>query len=102
MTKLYLDDIRDPETDDFIVVRSYDAAVHWMRQNGCPAVLSFDHDLGDSDVRSGYDVAKWLVERDLNDSGKFIPADFKFIVHSANPPGADNIKGLLNNYLEMR
>lgn len=43
-----------------------------------------------------------VLERDLNDKGAFIPKNFTFEVHSANPPGAENIRGLLNNYLEQR
>jgi len=102
MTRLFIDDIRDPYDDDFVVVRSYDNAVHYMRQHGCPLFISFDHDLGDVDERTGFDVAKWMVERDLNDSGKFIPDEFDFHVHSANPVGVGNIIGLLTGYLGQR
>ncbi len=102
MNKLYLDDIRIPTSSGFAIVRSYDDAVHYMRKNGCPDFISFDHDLGEADEHSGLDVAKWMVERDMNDNGQFIPEDFTFNVHSANPPGAANIKGLLDNYLEQR
>jgi len=102
MIKLFIDDIRDPCADDFIVVRSYGYAVNYMRKNGCPDFISFDHDLGEANELTGFDIAKWMVERDLNDKGKFIPKDFKFYVHSANPAGSANINGLLNNYLEVR
>ena len=102
MNKLYIDDIRNPDTAGFDIVRSYDDAVFYMRLRGCPHFISFDHDLGDADAPTGYDIAKWMVERDMNDSGGFIPADFDFAVHSANPVGAENIKGLLDNYLEVR
>lgn len=101
MNNLYIDDERTPRTEGWTIVRSYDDAVHFMRKNGCPEYISFDHDLGDQ-VPSGYDIAKWMVERDLNDSGRFIPLDFEFNVHSANPVGAKNIAGLLKNYLEQR
>lgn len=102
MKKLYLDDIRIPTSSGFAIVRSYNDAVHYMREHGCPGLMSFDHDLGEADEHSGLDVAKWMVERDMNDNGEFIPESFTFTVHSANPPGADNIRGLLNNYLEQR
>jgi len=102
MTRLFIDDIRDPYDDDFVVVRSYDDAIHYMRQQGCPLFISFDHDLGDADERTGYDIAKWIVERDLNDRGKFIPDEFDFHVHSANPVGVGNIIGLLTGYLKQR
>jgi len=101
MIKLFIDDIRNPPTDDYVVVRSYAEAVGYMRINGCPDYISFDHDLGDN-VPTGYDIAKWMVERDLNDKGKFIPANFHFDVHSANPVGAENIRSLLNRYLMVK
>lgn len=75
--------------------------------------ISFDHDLADTHYtpshlwddynaskkwqeeqthieKTGYDCAKWLVEN------RIMPE--LFWVHSANPVGADNILGLLNNY----
>ena len=102
MTKLYIDDIRDPKTDGFVVVRSYAEAVGYIRKNGCPNFISFDHDLGTADDLTGFDVAKWLVERDLDSNGTFLPEDFDYFVHSANPVGANNIHGLFKNYLEQR
>jgi len=102
MTRLFIDDIRDPYDDDFVVVRSYDDAVHYMRQHGCPLFISFDHDLGDADERTGYDIAKWMVQKDLNCNGKFISDEFDFHVHSANPVGIGNIIGLFSNYLKVR
>ena len=109
-TKLYIDDIRNPDPhDNFIVVRSYDDAIHWMRTNGCPDYISFDHDLGlptrkgDQVIeKSGHEVAKWMVEQDLNAKSKFIPEHFQFTVHSANTVGADNIVGLLSSYMRRR
>ena len=102
MIKLYIDDIRNPKEEGFIVVRSYAEAVGWMRKNGCPDFISFDHDLASNDDLDGIDIAKWLVNTDLNKDGKFIPENFQFYVHSANPVGAGNIKGLLDGYLEHR
>ena len=101
VTDLYIDDERIPKSEGWDIVRSYDEAICYMRKNGCPTYISFDHDLGHA-VPTGKDIAKWMVERDLNDKGKFIPPDFEFNVHSANPVGAANIAGLLNNYLEQR
>lgn len=99
MTRLYLDDIRIPTTSGMAIVRSYDDAVHFMRKYGCPEYISFDHDLGDEDEHSGLDVAKWMIEKDLDNNGTFIPPGFTYTVHSANPPGAENIDGLLKSYL---
>lgn len=102
MAKLFIDDVRNPVSDEYIVVRSYSEAVSWMRQNGCPGHISFDHDLGSNDKLDGIDVAKWMVNADLNTKGSFIPNHFSFNVHSANVIGAENIRGLLNNYLEVK
>lgn len=102
MIKLFIDDIRDPIDTSSIVVRDYDEAIAYMQSNGCPDEISFDHDLGEADAKTGYDVAKWLVEQDLNTNGKFIPGNFAYFVHSANPVGAANITGLLDNYLAVR
>ncbi len=101
--KLYLDDIRTPKDDDFIIVRSFQEAIKFVQENGIPNYISFDHDLGCDDLNniypSGYDFAKWLIEMNLDNLYKF-PEDFKFNVHSANPIGKANIEGILNNYLE--
>ena len=111
---LYLDDLRIPPKDrDWLVVRSYDEAIEWMNDNGCPQFISFDHDLGmilvgtkivtqDYEAKSGYDVAKWIVQKDLDMSGEFIPADFKYAIHSSNPVGSKNIDMLLSNYLTKK
>ena len=102
--KVYLDDLRNPPNRSFTVVRSFNAAVDYISTYGCPLFISFDHDLGEKDgkvLKTGMDLAKWLVERDLNNKG-FIPVNFNFIVHSANPVGKANIEGYLNAYLKHR
>jgi hypothetical protein len=62
-----------------------------------PEHISFDHDLGDG-VPTGFDFVKWLVESHLD--GRYLfPDNFSYAVHSANPPGAANIKGTLDSFL---
>lgn len=101
MLKLFIDDERVPiVSDDTFIVRNYNDAIDFFNRCGCPSFISFDHDLGGE--MSGYDIARWIVDRDLSLRGKFIPADFTFHVHSANPVGAKNIEGLLNGYLKWR
>ena len=105
MTKLYLDDIREPDDADCIVVRSFDEATNFVLERGVPEFISFDHDLGCSDDGqinpSGYDFARWLVESDI--SGLItIPDDFTFAIHSQNPVGSKNIEMLLNRYMLFR
>ncbi|MDF1876171.1 hypothetical protein JHD48_10545, partial [Sulfurimonas sp. SAG-AH-194-I05] len=88
MLSLYLDDLRVPDnTREWVVVRSFTEAVRWMKSNGCPDMISFDHDLGmimkdgkiltdDYDAKNGNDVARWLIQKDIDLKGKFIPKDF--------------------------
>lgn len=100
---LYIDDLRNPKTNrDWTVVRSFEEAVEFMEKSGCPNYISFDHDLGDVGTKTGKDIANWLVEKEQILEGRFIPEDFEFNVHSANPVGAENIAGLLKRYLEFR
>lgn len=100
---LYIDDLRTPQTNrDWIIVRSFDEAVELMEKDGCPNYISFDHDLGDIGTKTGKDIANWLVEKDQESDGNFIPNDFEFNVHSANPVGVKNIEGLLKQYLSFR
>jgi len=103
--KMYLDDIRNPEFKYDKIVRSYAEAVDFVKQNGIPQFISFDHDLG-CDIngkleKSGFDFAKWLVECDIENIYKF-PKNFEFKVHSANPIGKNNIESLLYNYIEFK
>lgn len=100
MRYLYIDDERTPKTDlPWHITRSYEDATNIIRENGIPSYISFDHDLGTG--LSGYDIAKWIVEQDL-DGTLSIPTDFQFNVHSANPVGRRNIECLLDSYLSFR
>lgn len=100
MYKMYIDDIRVPSKNDYVVVRSVEEAIEYIENYGMPVYISFDHDLGDN-VPSGYDFAKWIVESDL-DKKIILPKKFSFNVHSANPVGAANIEGLLTGYLKQK
>ena len=46
LKKLYLDDIRNPVNDNYIIVRSYHEAVQYIKNNNIPNYISFAHDLG--------------------------------------------------------
>lgn len=101
MKKLFLDDIRNPSLfysidDDFHVSRTYDDAVEFVKSHGIPDFISFDHDLGDinPNEKTGYTFAKFLIEYMIdNDCLK----QFKYVVHSANPVGKNNIEKYLEN-----
>ncbi|MDR6503911.1 hypothetical protein J2785_007104 [Burkholderia ambifaria] len=81
-------------------MRSSAEAIDLLQTYGCPKLVSFDHDLGGDDTAMV--VVRWLIERDLDQGGQFIPPEFRFQVHSANPVGRENIAGLLGGYLRQR
>lgn len=101
MYNMYIDDERTPSTSmEFIVVRSVQEAKEYIKENGLPRFISFDHDLGDG-TPTGYDFAKFLVDSLLDQcTDVYVPEMFGYNVHSANPPGAENIKKLLSNLEE--
>ena len=107
MKKLFLDDIRSvemvyeaSEAKGFEVVRTYQEFVDYIRQNGLPDFISFDNDLGLDEkgmvAPDGYAAAKWLVYESGLDLRKL-----RFRVHSANPVAAEQIRGLLTNYIRF-
>ena len=115
--RLYLDDIRTPVDDDWIVVRNYDEFVAQIKLNGLGnfEVISLDHDLGEGamveyytnvknnymldynniEERTGMDCCRYLVSDSMNEK---IPLP-QIYVHSANPIGSANMMGYINNYL---
>lgn len=127
MRLLWLDDCRDPMKDDWLVfspisknnlseviwVKSYQEFVDWIKQNGLPDGICFDHDLGLPDhiervnkgmpkrqsrklntEKSGFDCAKWLVNYCI-ENNKSLPL---YNIQSANPIGKQNIISLLENF----
>lgn len=85
--RVWLDDVRPMPKEGFDVhVKTAEEAMALI-QNGQVAFMSFDHDLGDPNAKTGYDVAK-LVERLAFDNKL---ARFEWAVHSMNPEGAHNI-----------
>ena len=100
--KLFIDDEREPAKIKFdYIARDYKETMKIFDKYGSPSYISFDHDLGEKS-KTGFDVAKNMVERDLDKKGGWIPKNFTYDVHSANPVGKKNISGLLDNYLEKR
>lgn len=97
MYKLYLDDERYPPADDLSwrIARNYDDACWYIRTYGMPSFISFDHDLGAPQNRTGYDFAHWLINYMMDNDLEFT---FEYYVHSMNPVGAENIRKLLENY----
>lgn len=133
MYKLFLDDYRQPIDcigymhsrigtqnpiyleKDWIVVKHYFEFCEYIRENGLPYLISFDHDLADAHYnnkfqegeidynsedfnknyfKTGYHCAQWLTEY-CQENNKELP---EYFVHSMNPVGVINIKNLLNNF----
>jgi hypothetical protein len=124
MKKLFLDDFRQPMDACYLVtdpkiywdkewdiVKNYLEFCNWIKRNGLPDIVSFDHDLADihyeidfndwNDLtadqlgveETGLDCAKWLVDY-CQDNGFKLP---EYRVHSANPAGRKNIQSYLDN-----
>ena len=114
--RLYLDDVRTPLGEDWIIARNYQELVEKINQYGLESfeVISLDHDLGDQAMieyytnvknnytldysniseKTGYDACKFLVSKSME---KSIPLP-QIYVHSANPIGSANIMGYINNF----
>lgn len=90
--KLFIDDIRNPPDETWIVVRSSVAALEYVQKNGMPEFISFDHDLGGDDTTMVF--LRKLVDVVWN--GTDSPPDYK--VHSANPVGSINIVSFMESW----
>ena len=111
MTRLYLDDIRTPQTDDWVIVRTCEEFKDYLDNNPMPDLISFDHDLAHEHYhndmykgqqeynklyssfseRTGLDCAKYLGHVMFNKGGTFPQCN----VHSMNPAGGNNIRDYL-------
>jgi len=89
---LWIDDVREPPTDDWDWVTTSNAAIALLRElKGVISFdsVSFDHDLGGDDTTRP--VVIWMIQNDVR---------FKnYHVHSANPVGRDWLEGMINRYL---
>jgi hypothetical protein len=124
MYKLFIDDVRNPQDvkwvemplGPWVIVRNYNQFVAHITKNGLPSFVAFDHDLADEHYRpsmynkdghysnyytdgtfkekTGYDCAKWLIEYCMNNNLTFPD----YVVHSMNPIGASNIRGIVENF----
>ena len=94
--KLYVDDIRiAPE--GWTQAWNADEAVEFL-ETGTVAELSLDHDLGDPDALTGYDIMCWLEAMMYEE--KFSLPEINF--HTANPTGRDNMQACLDAILRRQ
>lgn len=91
MYRMFIDDVRNPIEEDWVVVRSSNEALEYVQNNGMPSFISFDHDLGGDDTTM-------VFLRKLVDlwNGDDLPPDYK--VHSANPVGSKNIVSFMESW----
>lgn len=84
---------------DIVKNTTVEGAIDYIERNGCPNFISFDNDL--MRELEGIDLAKWLVEKDMDDPN-FLPKDFNFFVHSQNPIAKEKIYSYLGQYLDFK
>jgi len=95
--KLFIDDLRDPVTDDWVVARSSEQAIEVVRNRGLPVEIAFDHDLGGDDTTMKF--INWLPDYFASRVDWSFPKDFKYTIHSQNPVGAANIRCAMENLI---
>ena len=96
---LWVDDERQPtknfldQVESYFIAESYEDAIFYLAnftddERYEDLFIDFDHDLGEE--KTGYDLAKYLLEHNINIGG--------FSIHSMNPVGRKNIYDLLTHY----
>lgn len=84
--KVFLDDLR-PAPDGWVRVFWPDEAIALLK-TGEVTDMSLDHDLGDDQRGTGYDVLLWIEEAVA--TGNFRAP--RMIVHSANPAARERME----------
>lgn len=100
MSKLFLDDLRQPPDMTWSLVRTTDEAIRWVQTNGCPECISFDFYLANGLDSTPF--VRWLIEQDQAQQGNFFPPNFTFELHSNSPAGRAKIRYLLETYLASK
>lgn len=96
---IFIDDERDPPPGMWLVARTASAFEQLLATHS-PTVISFDHDLGCDEegveLPNGQHCARHLIDVALDSTGAF-PELRTIILHSANPVGRANMRGLIEN-----
>lgn len=94
--KLYVDDDLNYRItpEGWARAVDYREAIKYL-STGNVTHLSLDHDLGDPDAPTGYDIMEW-IERSVEFDGFILP-DINF--HTANPTGRANMQAALDSIL---
>lgn len=121
LTKLYVDDLRQPVNYTWGVARSYKEFVDYIEKNGIPDILSLDHDLcpehskyyfthlkGKEDAiidydsfkeKTGYDCALYLISYCIDNDIKLSTTVY---THSHNAIGRLNIMNAINSFFKFQ
>lgn len=103
--KLWIDDMRQPPSDDYFWVKTVEAAksvIHHYEHTFTDDELwlDLDHDAGDYAVYGGdyIEILNWLEKENIVDTGYF------FKLHSQNPVGVQNMRAIIqhNNWREVK
>lgn len=89
--KIFLDDKRIPPKG-WKLARWPEEVIKLLKKN-IVTELSLDHDLGDDEHGTGYDVILWIEEKVATQG--FTPPKIK--VHSANPPARLKMEAGIKN-----
>jgi hypothetical protein len=96
--KLFIDDERNPIEKNWVVARSSQEAIDYIKLFGTfPQEIAFDHDLGDDDT--SIKLINWMTEMLMDEKYSF-HKKFTYFVHSQNPIGKNNIDGLMTNLIK--
>ena len=94
--RMFIDDERFPATDGWVIVRSSEEAIALIERDGFPEFISFDHDLGGDDTSMA--LVRYMIEAALENPS--LPFPRAYDVHSQNPVGATNIRGLMDAFIK--
>ena len=93
--KLFLDDKRKPPTG-WTLIKWPEEAIEYLK-SGKVEIISLDHDLGDDDHGTGYDVILWIEKEVVLHN--FKPP--KIIVHSSNASARIKMEAGIKNIYEI-
>jgi hypothetical protein len=98
MFSIYLDDVRSPPDDGYVLTKTVEDCTTLLRDNrGNVDVLSLDNDLGEPGIdKEGRAVVLWIVEQTEFCGVSFWPRMIR--IHSANPVARDYMAGVIERY----
>ena len=89
--RIWLDDVRPMPSDFDKHVKTEQEAIDILK-TGEVTHISFDHDLGEFENGTGYNVAKFIEANAYDGTIRYLT----WTIHSANPVGRQNIEAAMN------